>query len=128
MNITHRSVRGVTLLDLTGRLAVSPSDAEVAPLRAAIGRLTAGAGAHIALNLTGLTYLDARGLGELVAALNTVRGRGGRLTLVAPSPRVAKMLTVTRLDSVFERCNSEGELLAHAYQHPSPDVQAAAYA
>ncbi|MGH9256888.1 MAG: STAS domain-containing protein [Vicinamibacterales bacterium] len=115
MEIVRRSVRGVTLLDLTGRLTVSPSDVEIAPLRAAIGELMAGGCAHIGLNLSGLTHLDARGLGELVLALKTVHRLGGRLTLVAPSAPVLKILAVTRLDTIFDRCESETELLARAF-------------
>ena len=34
-------------------------------------------------------------------AMKTLHSRGGRLTLDAASPRVARMLAVTRLDSVF---------------------------
>lgn len=110
MEIAWRAVGDVTVLDLTGRLTVSPSDTEVAPLRAAIGELTTEGGADVALNLAGLTYLDARGLGELVHALKMVRAAGGQLMLLKPSPRVARLLSVTRLDTVFECCETEDEL------------------
>ena len=112
MEITRRTVAGVAVLDLTGALTVSPGEVEVAPLRSAIVELTTRGCAHIALNLDGLTSLDARGLGELVLALQTVRGHGGRLTLVAPPARVARMLSVTRLDTIFERYETETDLLA----------------
>ena len=112
MEITRRAVGRVALLDLTGQLTVSPGEAEIAPLRAAIDDLMAAGCVDIAVNLAGLTRLDARGLGELVVAMKALRGRGGRLALVAPAPRVAKMLAVTGLDAVFERCASEAQLLA----------------
>lgn len=112
MEITRRSVGNMALLDLTGRLTVSPGEVEVAPLRAAIGDLIAAGCVDVAVNLAGLTRLDARGLGELVVAMKTLRRHGGRLALVAPAPRVAKMLAVTGLDAVFERCDTEAQLLA----------------
>jgi len=89
-----------------------------APLRAAIGDLIAAGRVDVAVNLAGLTRLDARGLGELVVAMKALRHRGGRLALVAPAPRVAKMLAVTGLDAVFERCETEAQLLACDLQPP----------
>jgi anti-sigma B factor antagonist len=110
MEITRRAVGGVTVLDLTGQLTVSPGEVEIAPLRAAIGDLIAVGCTDLAVNLAGLTRLDARGLGELVVAMKTLRLRGGRLALVAPTPRVARMLAVTGLDTVFERFETEAQL------------------
>lgn len=110
MEITRRAVGSVALLDLTGRLTVSPGEVEVAPLRAAIDELMSAGCIDIAVNLAGLTHLDARGLGELVVAMKTLRRHGGRLALVAPAPRVAKMLAVTGLDAVFERFETEAQL------------------
>lgn len=119
MEITRRAVGSVALLDLTGRLTVSPGEVEVAPLRAAIDELMSAGCIDIAVNLAGLTHLDARGLGELVVAMKTLRQHGGRLALVAPAPRVAKMLAVTGLDAVFERCDTEAELIAKAVVPPA---------
>jgi anti-sigma B factor antagonist len=112
MEITCRSVGGVTVLDLAGRLTVSPAEVEVAPLRTAFCELVTAGRVDVAVNLAGLTHLDARGLGELVVAMKTLRLHGGRLTLVAPPARVARMLAVTGLDTVFERCDTEAQLLA----------------
>jgi anti-sigma B factor antagonist len=114
MEITRRTVKGVMLLDLTGALSVGSAEVEGAPLGTAIRELTRGGCLDIALNLAGLTHLDARGLGELVFALKTVRGCGGRLSLVAPSPRVRKLLAVTRLDTIFECYDSEAEFLTRS--------------
>lgn len=62
------------------------------------------------MRLEGVTRLDAHGLGELVLALAAARARGRRLTFVAPPPRVQRLLALTRLDTVFEVCDSETEL------------------
>jgi len=112
MEITRRAVGSVALLELTGQLTVSAGEVEIAPLRAAIDDLIAAGCLDVAVNLAGLTRLDARGLGELVVAMKALRRRGGRLALVAPAPRVARMLAVTGLDAVFERCETEAQLLA----------------
>ena len=56
----------------------------------------------IVVDLSGLTHIDARGLGELAMAMKAVDLAGGHLTLSAASPRVARMLAITRLDAAFE--------------------------
>jgi anti-anti-sigma factor len=103
MEISQRSVGGVTVLDLTGHLAVGPDERELIPFRSAIFELIDAGCRDIVVNLRGLTSIDARGLGELAIAMKTVHRAGGRLTLAAAAaPRVARILAVTRLDTAFE--------------------------
>lgn len=101
MDITHRFIGGVAIVSLSGRLTISPGESEIAPLRLAIGELLDAGHVHVALELSQLTHIDARGLAELVESLTSVRRAGGELTLVAPSARVKQLLGVTRLDTVF---------------------------
>jgi anti-sigma B factor antagonist len=110
MDIRWRLGNGVATLELHGRLTVSPGESEIGPLRAAVSEVIAEGYRDIAFNLAELTHLDARGLGELVVARETVRRHGGRLTLVAPPSRVARMLCVTRLDTVFELSETDAAL------------------
>lgn len=110
MHISRRLAHGVALLDVNGPLTVNAGDMMRGGLHTAVAQLADAGDAEIALNLRGVTQLDARGLGELVLALRAARDRGLRLILVAPPPRVERMLSVTRLDTVFELCGSEAEL------------------
>jgi anti-sigma B factor antagonist len=110
MKVSRRFEGAVAVLDLTGRLIVSPGEVELVTLRTMIRDLIDAGRLHIVVNLSGLTHIDARGLGELAFAMKTLHMRGGRLTLTAASPRVARMLAITRLDTVFERCDEPGEL------------------
>jgi anti-sigma B factor antagonist len=112
MEITQRFVGTVTVLDLTGRLAVGPDERELAPFRCAIFALLDAGCRDIVVNLRGLTSIDARGLGELAIAMKTVYLAGGRLTLAAASPRVARILAVTRLDAAFGWCDRDVETSA----------------
>ena len=102
----------MTVLDLTGRLAVGRDERELAPFRSAIFALLDAGCRDIVVNLRGLTSIDARGLGELAIAMKTVHLAGGRLRLAAASPRVARILAVTRLDAAFERCDKDVETRA----------------
>lgn len=109
MGISLRFSGAVTVLGLTGRLVVGEDEREIAPLRHAICALIRAGHRDIVVNLSGLTAIDARGLGELAVAMKTVDLAGGRLTLAAASPRVARILAVTKLDTAFEWRDNETE-------------------
>jgi anti-sigma B factor antagonist len=109
MEIRCRRKSEVTILDLAGRFTVSPRETELLTLRSTIAELVAEGRVWVALRLTGLASIDARGLGELVFTLTTLRARGGDLMLIAPTAAVRKMLAVTRLDTVFSLYDSELE-------------------
>jgi anti-anti-sigma factor len=59
--------------------------------------------------VAGLAAIDARGLGELVFLGTTLQHHGGWLKLIAPTPRVRRLLSVTRLNKVIPICNCEQE-------------------
>jgi anti-sigma B factor antagonist len=109
MEISCRCKGEVTILDLAGRFRVSPGETEILTLRSTVADLVAEGRVCVALHLTGLASIDARGLGELLHTLTTLRARGGDLMLIAPTAAVKKVLAVTRLDKVFPLCDSELE-------------------
>jgi anti-anti-sigma factor len=63
-------------------------------LRAALARLLV-AGRHIVLDLSGVTFIDASGIGVLVGARRSAVRSGLTLALRRPSPVVKKVLEVT---------------------------------
>ena len=112
MDISLRSAGAITVIDLVGRLTVSADEREIAPLRNAICAVIKAGHRDVVVNLRGLTAIDARGVGELAMAMKTMDLAGGRLTLAAASPRVARILAVTRLDRAFEWRDQGTELRA----------------
>jgi anti-anti-sigma factor len=109
--MTCRFTGDIAILDLAGRFVVSPGETEIVPLRSFVRKLIADQRILLALNLRSLATIDARGLGELVSTLTTLRRCGGELILIAPTAVVSKMLSVTRLDRVFPSCESELEAI-----------------
>jgi anti-sigma B factor antagonist len=101
VDINYRFIGGVAIVSLSGRLTISPGESEIVPLRHAIADLLSAGHVQVALELSRVTHIDARGLAELVESLASVRRAGGQLTLMAPSARVKHLLGVTRLDTVF---------------------------
>lgn len=112
MEIARRLKADLTILGLTGRCVVSSGENELVELRSAIVTCMLDGRPLVALDLKGLASIDARGLGELVFAYRMLRGAGGGLALVAPTPTVRRMLAVTRLDTVLPLCESEAEAVS----------------
>ena len=71
----------------------------------AIGRFLmaaiSGGNVHLAVDMSGVTFLGAAGIGVLVAAANRAREVGGSLSLLAPSPQVRWLLGVLHLDGIL---------------------------
>jgi anti-sigma B factor antagonist len=55
----------------------------------------------LAVDMSGVTFIDAAGIGVLVAAANRAREAGGGLSLVAPSWQVRRLLDVFHLDAIL---------------------------
>lgn len=60
-----------------------------------------GGDVHLAVDMSGVTFIGAAGIGVLVAAANRAREGGGSLSLLAPSPQVQLLLDVFHLDAIL---------------------------
>jgi anti-sigma B factor antagonist len=60
-----------------------------------------GGDVHLAVDMSGVTFIGAAGLGVLVAAANRARQAGGSLSLLAPSPQMRRLLDVLHLDAIL---------------------------
>ena len=82
---------------LDGEIDISTCPAVRRLLMAAIS----GGNVHLAVDMSGVTFIDAGGIGVLVAAANRARQAGGGLSLLAPSPQVRRLLAVFRLAAIL---------------------------
>lgn len=108
MHIDERVVGNVTVLDLKGKITLGEGD-EV--LRERISQLTQKEQKRILLNLADVPYIDSAGLGEIVRSYTTVKNRGGQLKLVNLTKRITDLLMITKLLTVFETFDTEGDAL-----------------
>jgi anti-sigma B factor antagonist len=67
---------------------------------------------YLLVNLAGVRYIDAAGIGELVACHNHVQARQGLIRLIGPSGRVQALLALTRIGEAFKILRTEREALA----------------
>ncbi len=107
MKVNVRHHENVSVLDLTGRMAI-PEEVDV---REAVTSLIKKGRTQILLNLKGVPWMDSTGLGELIACLKRVRERGGVIKLLKPTRRVYDVLQLTRLNEVFDIFDDEQNAL-----------------
>ena len=106
MHIDQRAVGDVVVLDLKGRVTMGEGD-EL--LKDKVNSLVNQGHRKIVLNLAEVPYIDSAGLGEIVRTYTTVSRQGGSLKLLNLTKRITDLLSITKLLTVFETFDSEGE-------------------
>ena len=108
MQIEERTVDGVTVLDLKGKMTLGEGD-EL--LKDKVNSLMNQGRTKILLNLAEVPYIDSAGLGEIVRTYTTVSRQGGTMKLVNLTKRITDLLAITKLLTVFETYDTEAEAL-----------------
>jgi anti-sigma B factor antagonist len=108
LGFNERTIAGVTVLDLEGRLTFTSG--------AAMGRriqaLLVGGATRLVLNLESVSYIDSAVLGAMVEAFTVARHKAVRLTLLSPTERTRHLLEITGLARIVETFDSEAAALA----------------
>jgi anti-sigma B factor antagonist len=73
---------------------------------------------RIVLNLAWVVYMDSSGLGTLVASFISARNRGAEIKFAALSPKARRLLTITKVDRLFEVYDSAEEAVRSFPPHP----------
>ena len=115
LSIEIRRIDHAVVLELSGRLSVLQQE-----LRQLAWELIQGGERNFIINLANVSYLDNSGLGQLCWIYTISRNRGGDMKLLRPTPRIRKLLNVTKLDTVFESFESESEAIG-SIQPPQID-------
>ena len=108
LDLKERKEGDVTILDLSGEVRIG--EGSIA-LRDAIRGLADQGNKKILLNLRGVKYIDSSGIGELIANYTTVTRDGGQLKLLNLTERIQNLLVITKLLTVFDSYDNEGEAL-----------------
>ena len=102
LSIQVRRVDQAVVLELCGRLSVLEQQ-----LRQLVGELIERGERYFVISLANVSYMDNSGLGQLCWIYTVSRNRGGDMKLLKPTPRIRRLLNITKLDSVFESFESE---------------------
>ena len=109
-SIETQQKRHVSVLTLTGRLTLG--DATETLRGAVVKELDAGHN-NILLEMSGVSYIHSAGLGALVGVRTTAVRRGANLKLAGLTSRIADLMRLTKLHTVFEIfANESGALLS----------------
>jgi anti-sigma B factor antagonist len=92
---TAESGAGIEIVRMPAELDLTTSDGVAALGCAAVARLAR----LVLLDLTGVSFCDARGLSAFVRIANQADAAGCVFGLIAPRPQVAKILRISGLDS-----------------------------
>lgn len=88
------SPTGQTTVTFAGELDTASADQAYEYVRGAID----ARGGQVLLNVAGLSFCDARGLGALARISRHAGQAGSSLHLVAPPPRLTKIIRITGLE------------------------------
>jgi anti-anti-sigma factor len=109
VEIKVRRVGAATILDLDGPLLVG--EAERICRDSVREHMDAGV-RKLAINLSGVPYMDSSGIGALVRIFNTVQQIGGRCRFYGATKKGRQLLKMVRLDTVLELVEDEDSALA----------------
>jgi len=109
MTIEQRTSAGVILLDLHGRMTIEVGRSV---LTERVRELLQQGHKQILVNAADIPQVDTSGLCDLVEAYLAVTRQDGSLKLACLSPRVRRVLEITRLLTIIEAYPSEPEALA----------------
>jgi anti-sigma B factor antagonist len=112
LEIQIRQRDGVTVVSCTGRIVFGE---ETTALRDNVKRILSSS-RQIVLNLSGVSYIDSGGLGTLVGLYSSARSASGDIKLSGLCQRVHHLLQITKLVTVFDCYDDEGQAVA-AFKH-----------
>jgi anti-sigma B factor antagonist len=97
LTISHDSQN--CFIDLAGELDLSTLDVLD---DAVAGMCSSGYAATVIFGMRRVSFIDCAGLGRLVRLHEHLHSTGGRVLLFRPSPRVRRLLELTRLTTTLE--------------------------
>lgn len=109
MTIDTRTVDGVTILDIHGKITIGEGSAEI---RNSVRDLLQAGRKKILLNMGDVSYVDSSGIGELVSSFTTVTNQGGQLKLLHLTKKLRELLAITKLLTVFDSYDDENEAVS----------------
>ncbi len=121
MQVDIRHVDDVIIVDLEGRM-VAGSGARL--LRDVMNQLVAEGWKRILLNLSGVSWIDSAGIGELVASLKMAKRFGVTVKLLRIGDRVKHVLSISQILPLLEVYENEEEALRRIRAEPeaSPEL------
>jgi len=101
--------------ELSGKLLTQET---VSSLTEAIRNKVESGTRSVIIDLSDLDHMDSSGLNGILKAFTLVRNKGGQLVLLRPSSAIKKLLTISKLNTVFPIF----EVKSEAYNYLTSDL------
>lgn len=98
LQIQSRKKKGVVILEPRGRLTIDSQRL----LHDEVKRRVKNGAERILVDLSGVSYVDSHGLGQMVACHGTLHGSGGQLRFAGVNQKLADLLEMTGLPRVLQ--------------------------
>ncbi|GAA2629593.1 STAS domain-containing protein [Actinomadura fulvescens] len=116
LRLTTRYHGGSAIIVITGSLDICGTHPLQDRLREVLRQLSDGdPAARLVLDTSGITFIDAAGLGALISVQNEARRHPIPLLLTAPSPALHRVLELTKLGDHFTTLPTPDADLATAH-------------
>lgn len=106
LTVKSRKMDSVVIVDMDGRLTCGEPQLL---FRQAIRQCLDEGNRKFVLNLTGVSYIDSLGLGELAATRYSLARNGGRVNLLGITKRLKDLMVMTHLALVFDFFDEESK-------------------
>ena len=110
MQLEQRIAGNVAVIKVTGDITLNKGGDVL--LKDKVQSLLQQGHKNLLIDLSGVSYVDSAGLGELVQAYATTKNRGGALKLLNVTKRLKDLLVVTKLLTVFDTFDTEATAVA----------------
>lgn len=108
MQVDIRQVEDVIVVDLEGRMVAGVGERI---LRDVMNQLVAEGWKMILLNLSGVSWIDSSGIGELVASIRLAKRFGVAVKLLRIGDRVKHVLSISQILPLLDIYENEREAL-----------------
>jgi anti-sigma B factor antagonist len=108
MNYQHELVNNVLFLKLEGDMLGETDGMELLDI---VNNHINQNIVNAAIDLFGVRYMNSTGIGVLITLLTKFKSNNGALVLVNPSEQIQKLLTITKLNSVFTIVGTKEEAI-----------------
>jgi len=109
VDIDTRTLDGVKVITLSGRLSMGPS---LDRFNSTMHELLGHGHSKIVLNLEAVPSIDSSGIGMLVRHLTTAKQAGGAIRLLKPSKFTVQTLKMVGLLNLFSTFDDESQAVA----------------
>ena len=109
MHFEERTIGDIAIVSVVGEITLKKS--RNAMLLDRVRHLVQRGHRKVLINLSGVSFVDSAGLGELLQTQSALKTHGGALKLSSPTSRLRDLLVLTRLTTVLRVYEDEAQAL-----------------